>query len=62
MSVEDYQPGFPVELALKDLRLTEAALGTLPDLLRAVGLRLERTVSAGHGRDDVGAGAPPRPQ
>ena len=55
MTAGDYRPGFPVELALKDVRLTADALGTLPDLLRAVELRLERTVAAGHGRDDVGA-------
>lgn len=55
MTAGNYQPGFPVELALKDVALTTDALGALPDLWRAVEQRLARTVEAGHGRDDVGA-------
>ena len=55
MMAGNYQPGFPVELALKDVGLTTDALGALPDLWRAVELRLARAVEAGHGREDVGA-------
>lgn len=55
MTAGDYRPGFPVELALTDVRLAADALGALPDLLRAIELRLVRTVEAGHGRDDVAA-------
>jgi 3-hydroxyisobutyrate dehydrogenase len=55
MTAADYRPGFPVELALKDLSLTTEALGQLPDLWRAAERRLTRAVAAGHARDDVGA-------
>ncbi len=50
-----YPAGFPVELALKDVRLTEQAEGAQPPLVREVEARLQRTVDAGHARDDVAA-------
>jgi 3-hydroxyisobutyrate dehydrogenase len=55
MNAGDFAPGFPVELALKDLRLTERAEGLQPPLVHAVEERLQRAVDAGHGGDDVAA-------
>lgn len=55
MIEHDYTPGFPVELALKDIRLTEQAARAQPPLVHAVEQRLERAVAAGHGRDDLSA-------
>jgi 3-hydroxyisobutyrate dehydrogenase len=55
MNSGDFDPGFPVELARKDLRLTDDAVPTHPRLLRAVEDRLARTAQAGHGRDDIAA-------
>ena len=55
MNAGDYTPGFPVELALKDIRLTEQAEGLQPPLVRAVEERLQRAVDAGHAHDDVAA-------
>jgi 3-hydroxyisobutyrate dehydrogenase len=55
MNSTDYAPGFPVELALKDIRLTEQAEGLQPPLVHAVEERLQRTVDAGHGHDDIAA-------
>jgi 3-hydroxyisobutyrate dehydrogenase-like beta-hydroxyacid dehydrogenase len=47
-----HEPGFAVQLALKDLEL--AAASAAPSaLLQAVHDRLERTVVAGHGNDDL---------
>jgi 3-hydroxyisobutyrate dehydrogenase len=51
----EFTPGFPVELALKDIRLTEQAEGMQPPLIHAVEQRLQRAVDAGHARDDVAA-------
>src|SRR5205823_3168529 len=48
MSDRDYTAGFPVELALKDIRLTEQAEGRQPPLVHAVEERLQRAVDAGH--------------
>ena len=44
-----------VELALKDIRLTEKAEGGQPPLVHAVEQRLQRAVDAGHAHDDVAA-------
>jgi 3-hydroxyisobutyrate dehydrogenase len=55
MNAGDYAPGFPVELALKDVRLTADALGHQPLLEYAIEQRLLRAVEAGHARDDVAA-------
>jgi 3-hydroxyisobutyrate dehydrogenase len=55
MNVGDYAAGFPVELALKDIRLTEQAEGGQPPLVHAVEERLQRAVDAGHAHDDVAA-------
>jgi 3-hydroxyisobutyrate dehydrogenase len=55
MTDGDYTPGFPIELALKDVRLTEQAEGIEPPLVHAVAERLARAVDAGHGQDDVAA-------
>jgi 3-hydroxyisobutyrate dehydrogenase len=55
MNQGTYPAGFPVELALKDVRLTEQAEGAQPPLVREVEARLQRAVDAGHARDDVAA-------
>jgi 3-hydroxyisobutyrate dehydrogenase len=55
MNAGDYAAGFPVELALKDIRLTEQAEGGQPPLVHAVEERLQRAVDAGHAHDDVAA-------
>jgi 3-hydroxyisobutyrate dehydrogenase len=55
MTAGDYAPGFPVELALKDIRLAAEAEGHQPLLEYAVEERLLRAVQAGHSRDDVAA-------
>jgi 3-hydroxyisobutyrate dehydrogenase len=55
MTSGDYTAGFPVELALKDVRLTEEAEREQPPLVHAVEERLSRAADAGHGRDDLAA-------
>jgi 3-hydroxyisobutyrate dehydrogenase len=55
MTDGEFTAGFPVELALKDIRLTEQAEGLQPPLISVVEQRLQRAVDAGHGRDDVAA-------
>jgi 3-hydroxyisobutyrate dehydrogenase len=55
MNTGDYAAGFPVELALKDIRLIEQAEGLQPPLVHAVEERLQRAVDAGHAHDDVAA-------
>ncbi|MEW1861673.1 NAD(P)-dependent oxidoreductase [Streptomyces sp. NPDC088194] len=54
MDDEAYAPGFGVRLALKDIDL--AASADVPSsLFQAVRDRLEQTVAAGHGKDDLAA-------
>jgi 3-hydroxyisobutyrate dehydrogenase len=53
MTAREFAPGFPVELALKDIRLTQEAERRHPPLLHAVEERLVRTVEAGHAGDDL---------
>lgn len=56
MTEQHFTPGFPLELALKDVELLGAALGDGAGSLRqAVAARLGRAADAGHGRDDVAA-------
>jgi 3-hydroxyisobutyrate dehydrogenase len=55
MTDGDYHAGFPVELALKDIRLAKQAEGVQPPLVDAVEDRLQHAVDAGHARDDVAA-------
>jgi 3-hydroxyisobutyrate dehydrogenase len=55
MNTHQFTAGFPVELALKDIRLTEQAEGQQRPLVHAVEERLQRAVDAGHARDDVAA-------
>lgn len=55
MTKGDYRAGFPVELALKDVRLAKQAEGVQSPLVEEVEHRLQRAVDAGHGRDDVAA-------
>jgi 3-hydroxyisobutyrate dehydrogenase len=50
----EYPPGFPAELAHKDLDLAIDAMGYTPRLLATVRTALERVISDGHGRHDVG--------
>jgi 3-hydroxyisobutyrate dehydrogenase len=54
MDQRSFEPGFAVQLALKDIDLARATAGLSP-LLQAVRDRLERTVEAGHGGDDLAA-------
>ena len=51
----EFTPGFPIELALKDVRLAEQAQGIQPPLVHAVEQRLARAVDAGHAGDDLAA-------
>jgi 3-hydroxyisobutyrate dehydrogenase len=55
MTAGDYTPGFPVELALKDIRLIEDAEQQVAPLLRELDRRLTRTALAGHTHDDLAA-------
>jgi 3-hydroxyisobutyrate dehydrogenase len=55
MTDHDYTAGFPVELALKDIRLIEQAEGMQPPLVHAIEQRLLRAVDSGHARDDIAA-------
>lgn len=50
----DYEPGFPVELALKDLHLLHEAHEGRP-LLEVLEGRLGEAADAGHGREDLAA-------
>ncbi len=54
MDRRSFEPGFAVQLALKDVDLAAASAGLGP-LLRTVRGRLEQTVAAGHGGDDLAA-------
>jgi 3-hydroxyisobutyrate dehydrogenase len=54
MDERSFEPGFAVQLALKDVDLARASAGLSP-LLQVVRDRLERTVEAGHGNDDLAA-------
>jgi 3-hydroxyisobutyrate dehydrogenase len=59
MDDHSYEPGFAVQLALKDIDLASASV-LLSPLLQAVRDRLERTIAAGHGNDDLAAVDYPR--
>jgi len=54
MDERSYEPGFAVQLALKDVDLARDSGGLSP-LLEVVRDRLGRTVAAGHGGDDLAA-------
>ena len=54
MDERAYEPGFAVQLALKDVDLARESAG-LSRLLEVVRDRLDRTVAAGHGSDDLAA-------
>jgi 3-hydroxyisobutyrate dehydrogenase len=54
MDDHSYQPGFAIELALKDIDLAGASSALSP-LLQTVHDRLEGAVAAGHGHDDLAA-------
>jgi 3-hydroxyisobutyrate dehydrogenase len=54
MDERSFDPGFATELALKDIDLARSSAG-LTALLQVVHDRLERTVTAGHGGDDLAA-------
>ena len=54
MDDHSFEPGFAVQLALKDVDLAERAAGLTP-LFRTVRERLQATVSAGHGDEDLAA-------
>jgi 3-hydroxyisobutyrate dehydrogenase len=55
MIEKKFDPGFPVELALKDIRLTEEAEGLQPPLIHTVEDRLARAAAAGHAKEDLAA-------
>jgi len=55
MTAGDYTPGFPVELALKDIRLIEDAENEVSPLVRELDRRLMSAVIAGHTHDDLAA-------
>jgi 3-hydroxyisobutyrate dehydrogenase len=55
MTTQDYTPGFPVELALKDIRLIEQAEQQPSALTRELDRRLTSAVDAGHALDDIAA-------
>jgi 3-hydroxyisobutyrate dehydrogenase len=55
MTAQDYTPGFPVELALKDIRLIEQAEKQAPPLVRELDRRLTSAASAGYAQDDLAA-------
>jgi 3-hydroxyisobutyrate dehydrogenase len=54
MDERSFEPGFAVQLALKDVDLARSSARLSP-LLQVVRDRLERTVEAGHGHDDLAA-------
>ncbi len=54
MEAHSFEPGFTVRLALKDVDLSLTGLPATP-LFQAVRDRLEETVAAGHGDEDVAA-------
>jgi 3-hydroxyisobutyrate dehydrogenase len=55
MTTRDYTPGFPIELALKDIRLMEQADMQTPPLVRELDRRLTNAADAGHALDDLAA-------
>jgi 3-hydroxyisobutyrate dehydrogenase len=55
MTDGEYNAGFPVELALKDIRLAKQAEGVQSPLVEVVEDRLQHAVDEGHARDDVAA-------
>jgi 3-hydroxyisobutyrate dehydrogenase len=54
MDERSYEPGFAVQLVLKDIDLAGASTQLSP-LLQAVRDRLQEAVDAGHGGDDIAA-------
>ena len=56
MTVGEYSPGFPVELALKDICLMEQAEKQTPPLVRELDRRLTSAADAGHAQDDLSRG------
>jgi 3-hydroxyisobutyrate dehydrogenase len=55
MTAHDYTPGFPVELALKDIRLLEQAEQHPTRLVRELDRRLTSAADAGYALDDLAA-------
>jgi 3-hydroxyisobutyrate dehydrogenase len=55
MTAGDYTPGFPIELALKDIRLIEDAENQVSPLVRELDRRLTSAVIAGHMHEDLAA-------
>jgi 3-hydroxyisobutyrate dehydrogenase len=55
MTAGAYEPGFPVELALKDIRLLEQAEKPTSPLVRELDRRLTSASDAGHAHDDLAA-------
>jgi len=55
MTSGDYRPQFPIELALKDIRLIEQVDAPASALVRELDRRLTVASAAGHAHDDVAA-------
>jgi 3-hydroxyisobutyrate dehydrogenase-like beta-hydroxyacid dehydrogenase len=56
MAAGNFQPGFEMTMARKDLRLMlEAAAGAPLCVLPALAARLDEAIAEGHGSEDVGA-------
>jgi 3-hydroxyisobutyrate dehydrogenase len=55
MTTGDYRPGFPVQLALKDIRLIEQAQRQPAPIVRELDRRLTSAADAGHAFDDLAA-------
>jgi 3-hydroxyisobutyrate dehydrogenase len=55
MTTGDYEPGFPVQLALKDIRLIEQAQGRSVPMIRELDRRLTSAAESGHAFDDLAA-------
>ena len=55
MTAHGYAPRFPIELALKDIRLIEQAETQASPLVLELDRRLSGAVDAGHALDDVAA-------
>lgn len=55
MTSRDYRPQFPIELALKDIRLIEQVNTQASPLVRELDRRLTAAAAAGHAHDDFAA-------
>jgi 3-hydroxyisobutyrate dehydrogenase-like beta-hydroxyacid dehydrogenase len=55
MSAGNYEPGFELTMARKDVRLMLEAAGDRPlSVIEGLAARMDELIEAGHGRDDLG--------